>query len=90
MSYTCYNCGEELAGMETCSCPVGQRNTHIVKRAVALLVPEGLNETYALIDKEWKEWVKDLKDEHSLTNLYGLDEVDAILHIHKLLNERGL
>jgi hypothetical protein len=54
--------------------------------------PEGvkLEETYNLISAEWASWVKEFNDEHSLTNLYGLGEVDAILNIHKLLNERGL
>jgi hypothetical protein len=49
-----------------------------------------LQETYALIDLHWQEWIRDWEDEHSLTNLYGLGAVDAILHIHKLLNEKGL
>jgi hypothetical protein len=100
MSYKCYNCGEKLAGMETCGCRsisnlipqhrIGQRNAGIVGRKVQKDTPEGLQAAYALINLNWQEWIRDWEDEHSSTNLYGLGPVDAILHIHKLLNERGL
>jgi hypothetical protein len=50
--------------------------------------PEKL--AYNLIAAELEYWKKELDNENSEANLYGLTMVDVVYHIHNKLNESGL